>query len=292
MKDYVIITDSASDLDKTLRDSIGVDYIQMPITYNGKESYCSLEWEYFSPKQFYDDLRAGIQYKTSQISIDTYERKFEQIIKSGKDILSLTCSSGLSGSINSSTVARNNLLEKYPDAKIRCVDTLRGSLGQGLIVCKAAELKKGGKSVDEVAEWVESNRLNFHQVGSVYELKYLKRAGRVTGMAAFMSKIFDIKPIIIADTKGQNNSIAKVRGRQTSIREALAYVKENIIAPEEQVIFLVNADCAEDAQKIKTLLLDNIKCKDVYINSVGPAIGATVGPGMFGIYFYGKPVTR
>jgi DegV family protein with EDD domain len=291
MKDFIIITDSTCDLGKEMRRSHGIEYLKMPVTYKDKQSYCSLEWEYFSEKQFYDDLRAGILYRTSQITIEMYIEAFEKAAADGKDILSVSCSSALSGSINSSVVARATVLEKYPEAKIFCLDALIASLGQGLICCRAADMRKDGKTIEEVAAWIEENKLCFQQSASVADLSYLKRAGRVTVAAAAMGKIFSIKPIIISDSKGQNLSIAKVRGRQKSFRECVNYVSENIVDPGEQVIFISHADCEQDALSLKQLLLEKFTCKDVYINSVGPALGASVGPGMFGIYFYGKKVT-
>ncbi len=292
MRDFVILTDSCCDLDIKMRKDIGVeDYIKMIVTYNNKETFCDLEWNEFSAKEFYDNMRAGIRYRTTQITFDMYIKKFEKYLQEGKDILSVTCSSALSGSINSSILAKNELKEKYPEAKIICIDTLRGSLGQGLLVYFAANLKKEGKTIDEIALWLDENKNNVNQVGTVDDLVYLKRAGRVTGAAAFMGKILKIKPIIIADAKGQNLSLGKVRGRKTSLKEIINYVKENITDAKNQTVFIAHADCLEDALFIKEDLLNEIGCKDVYINYVGISIGATVGPGMIGVYFYGKKVT-
>lgn len=292
MKEFVIVTDSCSDLDTAMRKKLNVEYIKMTIVSNNEEQLVDLDWRNFSPKEFYDSMRKGAQYKTTQVAVSAYEEHFEKYIKAGKDILSLTCSSGLSGSINSSLLAKKNILEKYPDAKIFCVDTLRGSLGEGLIVYYAAKMRDEGKTIEEIASWIEENRLNIHQVGTVEDLTYLKRAGRVTGAAAIICKILNIKPIIIADASGMNKSVAKVRGRAVSIREIINHTKKHIINPENQTIFVVHADCEDKALQVKEAMLTEIKCKDVYINYVGPVIGATVGPGMIGIYYYGDKITE
>lgn len=291
MKDFVIITDSCCDLDFGMRKNLGVEYIKMVITSEGKESLIDLDWTNFSPKEFYDFMRKGQRFKTTQVNMEDYIEKFEPYLKKDIDILSLVTSSGLSGSINSCNLAKEELLKRYPDAVIYAIDTLRGSLGQGLICFYAAKLKKEGKSIKEIADWIENNKLNIHQVGSVDDLSYLKRAGRVTGMAAFMGGLLKIKPIIISNAKGQNATISKVKGRKNSVRECFKYMQENIINPESQTIFLVHADCAEtELEEIKKEIYETFKCKDIYVNYVGPVIGSVVGPGMFGIYFYGKKV--
>lgn len=288
MSKFIIITDSCSDLEVNMRRELGVEYIKMPISYDDKQGYCSLDWEELSAKNFYDMLRSGTVFKTAQINAEMYKDAYEPHLKNGYDILSITCSSALSGSINSSKIACNELSKKYPERKILCVDSLRGSLGQGLIVYYAAKMQKEGKSMQQIESWIEDNKLKINQVGSVDDLKYLKRAGRVTGTAAVMSSILHIKPIIIADEKGNNASIAKVFGRKNSIKKCIELIEKTVENPQEQIFFICHADCLVEAEEMKQALIEKFKCKDVYINWVGPAIGATVGPGMFGIYYLGK----
>ncbi len=288
MKKYVILTDSSCDLGKERRELLDVEYIKMTLTSQEGDMLVDLDWNQFTPKQFYDAMRNGTLYKTTQINAATYMEYFKKYLDKGYDVLSITCSSGLSGSINSSLVAKSNLEVEYPKSKIICIDSLRGSMAQGLLVEYAANLRKDGKTIEEVASWIEENKQNINQVGTVDDLIYLKRAGRVTGAAAFFSGLFQIKPIIIANRKGENESISKLRGRNASIRAIINHVKEHIINPTEQTIFISHADCIEEARFIEDCLLEELKCKDVYINYVGPVIGATVGPGMLGIYFYGE----
>ncbi|MDL2292178.1 DegV family protein [Acholeplasma sp. OttesenSCG-928-E16] len=291
MKKYVILTDSCSDLGKDIREKYNIEYIPLFMSYLDKtDVLCDLDWSNFKPKDFYNMMRDGVVFKTSQVNVELYAREFKKYVEEGYDVLSLTTSSALSGSINSSRIAREMVLEEHKDAKIYCIDTLRGALGEGLIVYYAAQLREAGKSIDEVAAWVEENKLNINQIGSVESLTYLKRAGRVTGSAAFMANLFNIKPIIYADAKGQNVTFAKVRGRKPSIKECIKVLKDRIIDPSNQVVFIAHADCLDDANYIKNVLLEEVKVKDVYINWIGPTIGASVGPGMFGIYYYGQKV--
>lgn len=290
MKDYIIITDACSDLDKGLREELGVDYIKMTLVYGDKEMPCSLDWENISPEDFYQQMRDGVPFKTAQINIEQYVEAFTPYLEKGLDIFCVVTSSGLSGSINSALMAKKQLAEKYPDAKIYCMDSLRGSLGQGMLVYYSVQKKKAGMDIDALAEWFDEFKTHVHQVGSVDDLKYLKRAGRVTGMAALMGDIFKVKPLIISNAKGENESIQKVIGRAKSLKRIVEYTVEHIENPEEQLLFICHADCRAEADELRETLIKTVKCKDVHINWVGPVIGATVGPGMIGVYFCGDKV--
>jgi DegV family protein with EDD domain len=290
MRDYCIITDSSCDLDTATREELNIDYIKMILQYDDKETVCDLDWKEFSAKQFYDRMRAGTCFKTTQINEEAYITAFTPYLEKGWDILSLSCSSGLSGSVNSSLLARKTLLEKYPGAKIFCIDSLKGSYGLGLLAMGAAGLRKEGKSAEETARWAEDVKLQVNQVGTVDDMVYLKRAGRVTGTAALMCGILNIKPLIVVNSLGQNETVAKIRGRKASLAAIINKVEVTIKNPGEQTVGIVHADCLDDALELKQSLLKTVGCKDVRINYVGPIIGATVGPGMLGVYYFGYRV--
>ena len=152
----------------------------MRYIYNNVDAPASLDWEHKSPKQFYDLMREGVRITTSQVPIPDYVEAFEKHAKEGVDVLYLACSSALSASYKDSLIAKKEVVEKYPNAKIICVDALRASMGLGLLCIAASELRKSGKTVNEVAEYIEANKLKVHQVGTVEALVYLKRAGRVS----------------------------------------------------------------------------------------------------------------
>jgi len=291
---FVILTDGTSDLGKDLREKIKVEYIPFVITSDkdGKEYLASLDWEAFSAREYYDRMRAGDYFRTSQIQLVTYEEHFEKYLKEGKDIISISVSSGLSGSYNASLLARNAVLEKYPDRKIICIDPLRCTGAQGLIVMKAAQMRDEGKSMEEIACWIDKNRMNFHQFGTVEDMVYLKRSGRISGFVHVMSKMLKIKPIIISNTKGENMSLMTVKGRKNSLNKIIELAKESVIEPEKQTLFLVHGDDIETAEEFKNQIMQEIPFKDYYINFVNPTVGATTGPGMIAMFFFGKEVTN
>ena len=292
MKDYVIVTDTCSDMFTSLRDKYNVDYIPMHMIYKGKEIPASLDWgEYYTERELWDEVETKNRMTTSQINEAEYVERFTKYIEAGKDILSISCSSALSQSINSSRLAKESLLKKYPDAKIYTIDGLNACKAQGLLTIKASELRAAGKTIEETAKWVEDNKLKVHQWCTVDDLGYLKRAGRVTGAAAFFGGILQVKPIIISDVKGHNASINKVKGRKAAIRALVDAAKEHIINPEEQTLYVSHGDCIEEAQEFARMLKEALNPKDIYIDWLGPIIGLTTGQGTLAVFFFGTEVT-
>ena len=292
MRDYVIVTDSCSDMYKDLREKYNVDYIPMHIMYKGKEIPASLDWgEYFTQRELWDEIETKTRLTTSQINESEYTERFTQYLEAGKDILSISCSSALSQSINSSRMAKAALEKKYPDAKIYCIDSLNACKGLGLMTITASSMRAEGKSIDEVAAWLEKNKLCVHQWCTVDDLGYFKRAGRVTGAAAFFGGILQVKPIIVSDAKGHNAPITKVKGRKASIKALVDAAKENIIDPENQILYVCHGDCLEAAESFAEQLREAVNPKDIYIDWLGPIIGATAGDGTLVVFFYGNEVT-
>ena len=157
MRDFIILTDSTSDLCKELRDKHNIDYVAMNITYDEKEFKASLDWEEYSAKELYDLMRNGKRVKTTQVPYNTYLEKFLECGKEGKDVLYISCSSALSGTVNVARTVKDEVLETYPDMKISIVDSLISSLGQGYLVIKATELKAEGKITNDFT--MEDGRL-------------------------------------------------------------------------------------------------------------------------------------
>ena len=155
----------------------------------------------------------------------------------------------------------------------------------------AASMKKEGKTIQEVASYLEENKLCYNQVATVETLDYLKKAGRVKASAAFFGNIFGVKPMIISDAIGQNFAIKKVKGRKNSLIELVNMLKEVIVEPENQTIYVVHADCLNDANFVKDLIIKEVNPKAVSVEFMGPIIGVSTGPGTIGVYAKGKKVT-
>lgn len=291
MANYIILGDSTSDLSLETRKQYNIEYAIMNFLCEGKESPASLDWDEISPKEFYDLMRDGKKVTTTQVPYNVFYEKFTECAEKGLDVLYISCSSGLSGSVNTARLVRNEILEKYPNMKIEIVDSLISSLGQGGLLIDAAKLRDEGKTIEEVRDYIEDNKLKVHQAGTVATLDYLKRAGRIKASKAFFGNLFGVKPIIISDIKGQNYAYKKVKGRRSSLLQLVEEMKEHIIDPESQTIYITHADSIEDAMFVKEHIEREINCKDILINYVGPAVGASVGPGTIIVFCKGEEVT-
>ena len=292
MKKYVIITDSACDLEKSIRDKYDIKCVNMRYILNGEDNPADMDWKKRSPKEFYDIIRGGNRITTAQVPQYEYEETFTKYIEEGYDVLYVGCSSGLSAGVKSSTIVKNELLKSYPDAKICIVDTLRACHALGILVIVACENRDKGMSVEENAAWLEEHKLESNMEGTVDSLIYLKRAGRVSAFSAFFGELLGIKPLIIADALGHNYALEKLRGKKASFKRIVDRMYEQYEDVPHQHVFISHADCIEDAELLKQMINEKFgKDMNVTIGYVGSCVGATVGPGMIGVYYFGKKVT-
>ena len=294
MGQYAIVTDSACDLSKAFRQENNIDYAKTMYSYteNGEvhELEADLDWENISCKDFYNILRRGIRIFTAQVTIQNYLNVFEPHLEKGEDVLYIACSSGLSASIQTAQMLANNeLKEKYPDRKVIIVDSLRAGMSQGSIVMLAVDLMKQGKTIEETAEIIEKEKLSYKEVGIPETLSYLKRAGRVSASAAFMGNIISLKPILVFDAKGSNIAKEKAIGKKKAFNRMAEMIRDDIVDPENQEIYLMNADCSpDDVEYFKNAILKQVKVKNIVVEVLGPVIGASSGPGTIIVNYKGR----
>ena len=248
MRKIKIVTDSCSDLKKSIRDKYDIDYLQMFTVRDAKETPASLDWEYYSPKELYDTIRGGNRVTTTQVPAVNFEKGFKQFLDEGFDIVYIACSSKLSGSVNTGRKVAEEMLRDYPDAKIRCVDSLNACGGEGLVAVKAALLRDEGLSADEIADKLDEVRNNVNQFVTVHSLNALKAAGRVKASSAFFGNLLGVKPILVSDKNGDNIAINKVKGRYNSLEEIVNLTAEAIIPEDNEFIYVVHADCEDEAK--------------------------------------------
>ena len=200
------------------------------------------------------------------------------------------CSSGLSASLNAAIMlAENDLKKRFPERKVIVVDTLRAGMAQGMIVMLAVDLMKQGKTIEENAAILEQEKTSFKEVGIPETLSYLKRAGRVSASAAFMGNLISLKPILVFDEKGSNIAVEKAIGKKKAFRRMAEMIRDDIFDPENQEIYLMNADCnPEDVEFFKNAILEQVKVKNISVNTLGPVIGASSGPGTIIVNYKGK----
>lgn len=290
---FVIVSDSCCDLRKELRDEYDIEYIPMRTIFDGNDLPASLDWEYIPYKTFYDNMRKGTRYLTSQINEETYTERFVEYLEKGCDILSISCSSALSASVKGSARVAEKLRKQYPSAKIYCVDSLNSCFGLSLLCITASKMRAEGKTIDEVYNWLEANKLTANQVSTVDSLGYLRRAGRVSASSAIFGGLMDIKPIIISDAVGQNAAVEKVRGRRLAIKRIVSMFEENYLPSPYQIVCVAHADCLAEAEDLKKRIEEVLPDKNlnVMLENIGPIVGASAGPGTVAVYFFGKEVT-
>ncbi len=283
---YVFMTDSDSDLPFHLKQEYDIPVVYMPYALDGKEYFDDLG-QMLDHKSYYDMMRSGAAPVTSALSEAAYMDYFEPVLKE-KDLLFVAFSSKLSCTLQAVYSAREKLLAQYPERKFIVVDTLRISGPMTLLVLKAHEMYRAGKPIEEVASWLEENKLRAQAYFIVDDLKYLKRGGRISATAATVGTMLDLKPIISEAADGTLTANDKIRGRKKAIAFIVDKMLEFAPDPAESPIIVLHADSIEDAERTKSLVEQKLPGANVMIENVGPVIGAHAGPGTIALCFIGS----
>ena len=292
MRKVKVIADSCADLNVEQLNKYGIAFAKMSTSCDGVESVATLTWTDEEAHEHYNKMRDGKRIITAQVSVEEFQRIFEEYLKQDMDIVYIGCSSKQSGSVNTGFVTAKKLMEKYEGSTIICIDSLNASMGEGMLAIEAAKLANDGASATEIEAHILAIRKKVNQYVTVHSLDALKRAGRVKGSAAFFGNLMGVKPIIIADANGDQAAYKKVKGRQKSFEEIVALLKASMIEPEKQVVYLTHADCArEEIDGLVELIRKEIPCLDVEVGYIGPIIGASIGPDAVGIWGFGQEVT-
>lgn len=291
MGDYILSCCSTADLTEEHFKQRNINYICFHFELDGK-TYMDDLGKSVPFDEFYQAMIDGAETKTSQINADEFEKYFEQFLKEGKDILHLCLSSGISGVINSAIIAKNNLQERYPDRKIYIVDSLGASSGYGLIMDKLADLRDQGRTVDELYDWVEKNKLNLHHWFFSTDLTFYIRGGRVSKTAGIVGGILGICPLLNMDNEGRLIPRFKIKGKRKVIRTIVDKMEEFADGGLEyaEKCYMCHSACYEDARAVADLVeqrFPNLK-GNVEINDIGTTIGSHTGPGTVALFFWGS----
>ncbi len=289
MSKFQIFTDSCSDLTPSLREKYGIEFFRMNIVVDGQEKPADLDWQEYTYEEFYGWMYAGRKIKTTQVPITEFVDRVRPFLEKGIDILYLSCSSKLSGSINMFELAKEQLLEEFPKAKLIGVDSKRSTAPEGILAIKAALMQQEGKSLEEVAKWLEDNRLKAAFWATVDDLTYLKNAGRIKGSKAFFGNLFGVKPILVSDAEGNNLAVKNARGTKAALDEIVSGVKE-WITEETDVLFLGQGKAEGSAAKLKERLAAETGLP-IEEFPIGPIIGTSCGPGVVCVGWFGKEMT-
>ena len=288
---FDIYCDSGANIPLDLVKRHDIKVIPYTFTMNGEEKSCYDDKTEFAgiAKKFYDDLRAGAEIKTSLIGTQRIEEAIIPSLEAGRDVIMTFISAGISGTYNQAKEAAKELSERYPDRKIFVCDSVNASMGEGLLVLRACDLRDMGESAETCAEWIENNKYKINSFLTVGDLKYLKKSGRISTTLAIAGTLLNIKPVLTAD----GGDIAKIvfhskaRGRRKALEALAENFAANVVEPENQTIAICHCDCEEDANIVAGLLKEK-GANDIIIEYYDLCTGSHAGPGTVAIFFYGK----
>ncbi|BBF42841.1 DegV family protein [Lachnospiraceae bacterium KM106-2] len=287
MESYQIITDTTIDMPQQLIEDLGVQALPLTFEIAGRNYHHYLDERELPLDDFYKMIKAGEFATTSQINIQVFQEAFRHVLEQGQDVLYLAFSSGLSGTYQSSMIAKSELQDEYPDRKIICVDTLCASCGEGLMIYLAAKKKKEGVSIDELAAWVEENRYHICTWYTVDDLIHLKRGGRISAVSATFGTALSIKPVMTVDNDGKLVVKDKVRGRKKSLLALVDHVKNDQAKEFADTVVITHAADEEAANFMADKIKEECHVTNVIITKMGPIIGAHTGAGAAVVAFFG-----
>ncbi len=286
MKNFIITTDTTSDLPE--------DYLQkhnvslLPLYYNLNGTIYGDENK-LTPTEFYNIMRQGALPTTMAVNPEHARTIFSGLLDQGYDVLHIAFSSALSGSCSVSATVARELCDEREGAKILVVDSLCASLGEGLLVHKAVQLKENGSTIEEAYEWLEQNKLNLCHLFTVDDLFHLHRGGRVSKASAIIGTLINVKPILYVNNEGKLIPLHNVRGRKKALTALVDQMEVRVKEDNTQneIVFISHGDCLEDAQFVADLVQERFGIQEHLIHFVSPTIGAHSGPGTVALFFMG-----
>lgn len=290
MANYKITCCSTVDMSREWMETNQIPFAMFHYQLNGKE-YSDDLYSSISPEEFYQLIIDGAQPVTSQVNTEEYRALFEPFLKQGMDVLHLTLSSGISGTINSANAAKMQLEEEYPERQIIVVDSLGASSGYGMLVFQALDNQKQGMSLSENADWLEKNKLRVHHWFFSTDLTSYIRGGRISKTAGLVGQVLGICPLLNMNCEGRLIPRTKYRGKKQVIRALLKQMEDHAQegADYSGRCFISQSLCRADAEEVARLVEEHFPKLDgkVLINDIGTVIGSHTGPGTVALFFWG-----
>lgn len=290
MNNYMLTCCSTADMPETFFHKNEVPYVCFHYDMDG-EQYPDDLGKTMPIDEFYKKIEQGAMPTTSQVNVGEFMEFFEPFLKEGKDIIHVSLSTGISGSYNSACVAARDLLEQYPERKIKIVDSLGASSGYGLLIDAMVQKREEGLTVEELYQWAEEHKQNVHHWFFTSDLTHLKRGGRISATSAIMGNLLNICPLMNMDFNGKLIPRLKIRGKKRVMNEMVHKME---LHAQDGVnysgkCFISNSACYEDARAVADLVEQKFPKLNgkVQINSIGTVIGSHTGPGTVALFFFG-----
>ncbi len=295
MSNFVIIPDTSSDFTKELRERFDVPaYISGVVNFpDGHSELSDLDWEKYNPKDFYESMKdKKTLYTTATPPVGNITEVFEEQLKNGNDILSISLSSGLSGTYQSCEMVAKTLMEKYPERKIVCVDSMRYSGAESLIVILASQKRASGASLEETVQFIEDNKHRVHQSGPMDDLFFLTKTGRISNFKAFFGTLMGVNPIADFNRQGMSQVLGKCKGKAAAFDTTLKYIKATIEDAENQIMIVAHSNREEAAKLLAERIKSEIGPKEIIMTNVGMSCGCSIGPGLCAAYYVGSEISE
>lgn len=287
MSKFEIYTDSSCDLSKEMIEKYDLKVMQLEVIIDDKEPVLNKD---INPAEFYQQLRDGANAKTAAVTPGYFDEHMRKSVEEGKDILYIGFTSGLSTTYNSGVMILEELKAEFPERKLLYIDSLCASVGQGLLVHYAALKREEGESIEAIYESIMSMKDKIHHQVTVDDLFFLKRGGRISATTAVAGSVLHIKPIIHVTEEGKLDTIGKIRGRKSAMKELVSKMKSNADIDTWNYVFISHGDCLEDAEHVKDMIENEYPQAKVMLSDVGPVIGAHTGPGVIALCYLGTTV--
>ena len=284
---FKILTDSTADLPESWTQEHDVQVLGLTIQLDG-QTYETVGPDKLTSEQLLAKMESGSKPTTSQINVGQFEDVFRQYAQEGTAVLYVAFASALSGTYQSAVMAREMVLEDYPEAIITILDTKAASMGEGLLVMKAVEARVAGQSLEQTADLLQSLVPRVQTYFLVDDLNHLMRGGRISKAAALMGSLVNIKPIIAVTADGSLDSVAKVRGKKKAQAEVVGMTLETISEP---FVVIAYAGEKEVAENVKEQILASGEVTEVLILPLGPVISTHTGPGTLGLFSIGSELS-
>lgn len=288
---FAIFTDTSANIPTELAEKYNIGVVPLSYFMDGEQREC-VDTRSFDAAAYYADMKKGAKITTSQINPQKYVDYMEPTLKDGKDILFIGMAAGISGTLNSARIAREQLLDSYPERKIVIVDSMGASLGEGIWVLYACQWQQDGLTVSEVAEKLEAEKLRMYQLFTVDDLMHLRKGGRLSNTAAAVGTLLQVKPLLKGTDDGKIVSFEKVRGRKAVLNRMVEKYDEMVVNVEQQIVGISHCGCPEDAAAMAESLKQKHTPKEIMIVDHEPVTGSYLGPGALAIYFVGAEDVR
>lgn len=287
MKDFVISTDSTASLPEEYLKENNITIHPLHYIIDGEEYGKDLNKE-LTDKEFYDSIRNGKMPTTSATNPGFIDKTMREQIAQGYDILHIGFSSGISSSYSNAAMCARDIMEEIPDSKIIVVDSLSAECGQALLVYTAVEMKKQGKTIDEIAAWLEENKKYVVHHFTLEDLFHLMRGGRLSKSSAILGTALNIQPILHVDDEGKLASISKARGRKKAMKTLVDTIAENTDGFELNEVFLSHSDCEEEILVMEKMVKEKYPDVKTMVLPISPTVGAHTGVGTLVISYFGN----